>query len=175
MPSYNDETTGITYVSDANFTESGESKGVSPTYKGETYPQEFWNVRSFPDGDRNCYTLTPSQGKGMRYLIRARFKYGNYDNKNQTRTFNLSLGVDHWDTIKIEDTRTRITAEIIHVPPSDHMYVCLVNTGNGTPFISVLELRQLGIEFYTSQSGTSLKLHAHYDFSPEDSDSYTRL
>jgi len=44
-------------------------------------------VRSFPEGERNCYPLKPMTGKDANYLIRAGFMYGNYDEKNSTAIF----------------------------------------------------------------------------------------
>ncbi|KAL5575495.1 hypothetical protein UlMin_017194 [Ulmus minor] len=142
--SYTDETTGIFYLSDANFTESGENKDISAAYKKQIVDQlQLWNVRSFPQGIRNCYTLKPKVVKGNRYLIRARFLYGNYDNQLQPPEFNLYIGVDLWDTITTNTANDSIDTEIIHVVSSDNIHVCLVNTGLGIPFISALELRPL--------------------------------
>ncbi|WJZ90757.1 hypothetical protein VitviT2T_009882 [Vitis vinifera] len=84
------------------------------------------NVRSFPKGALNCYTLKPEQGKGNKYLIRAFFMYGNYDSKNQLPVFNFI-----W------------VKEILHGPKTYYMDVCQVNIGSETPFIAALELRQL--------------------------------
>ncbi|CAA6672835.1 unnamed protein product [Spirodela intermedia] len=78
----------------------------------------YANVRSFPDGTRNCYTLRPLV-RGAKYRVNAEFLYGNYDGLGRPPTFDLYLGVNLW--------------------------VCLVNTGNGTPFISALKLRPLPI------------------------------
>ncbi|GMN28838.1 hypothetical protein TIFTF001_041230 [Ficus carica] len=162
--SYTDETTGIYYLSDTNFTETGENREVWPEYKLQTEIQQFWNVRSFPEGERNCYVLKPVQGKDTRYLIRARFMYGNYDNKDYVPGFDLYLGVDFWDTVNLEFAGISIDKEIIHVPSSDHIYVCLVNTGYGVPFISALELRPLDNQIYLSPSGSGLQLFQRYDF-----------
>ena len=98
------------------------------------------NVRSFPEGARNCYTLEPEKGKGNKYLIRAFFMYGNYDSKNQLPVFKLYLGVDKWDTIKFKNSNKIVRKEIIHIPKTDYIDVCLVNNGSGIPFISALEL-----------------------------------
>ena len=167
VSSYIDEITGISYLSDLQFTESGENKEILPAYKAQnTDKQQFWNVRSFPKGTRNCYTLKPTQGKGTRYLIRTRFMYGNYDNKDQAPTFDLYLGVGFWDTVSIKNSWTTIDKEIIHVPSSDNIHVCLVNTNRGIPFISVLELRPLRNDVYeTKNNGSSLQLYGRFDFS----------
>ena len=57
-------------------------------------------------------------------------------------------------TLKFSNSYDVVRKEIIHVPRTDHIYVCLVNTGFGSPFISALELRQLNNSIYTTQSGS---------------------
>ncbi|KAM6601566.1 hypothetical protein CsatA_021175 [Cannabis sativa] len=164
--SYTDEKTSISYSSDAKFIESGENNEISPAYKVTIHDQQLWNLRYFPEEKRNCYTLKPELGKGNKYLIRARFLYGNYDDKNQIPKFDLHIGVNLWETVKIEDASSTLNLEMIHVSLSDHIYVCLVNTGDGTPFISALELRPINNEVnYIPEIGSSLLLHGRYAFS----------
>ncbi|XP_060971592.1 probable LRR receptor-like serine/threonine-protein kinase At1g05700 [Cannabis sativa] len=172
---YVDGTTDLTYVSDTNFTEAGENHEVTATHKFLSDERQLWNVRSFPEGARNCYTLKPVNGKGERYLIRARFMYGNYDNKNRIPEFDLYIGVDFWNKVVLKDTTTVKNEEIIHIPVvSDYIHVCLVNTGKGIPFISALELRPLiaadHADIYKAPEGSSLQLHGRYDFSSSPTD-----
>ena len=123
------------------------------------------NLRSFPEGDRNCYTLQPRQGKNHKYLIRARFEYGNYDSNNQLPIFfKLYLGVDEWTTVEIINASAIYRKEIIHIPITDTIDVCLVNVGQGTPFISVLELRPLNDSIYSPSEPGSLLLYDRWDF-----------
>lgn len=135
--SYTDDRTQIHYTSDAEFTDTGINYNVS---RSENPSKQLMNVRSFPEGARNCYTLEPEKGKGNKYLIRAFFMYGNYDSKNQLPVFKLYLGVDKWDTIKFKNSNKIVRKEIIHIPKTDYIDVCLVNNGSGIPFISALEL-----------------------------------
>ncbi|PON84293.1 Serine/threonine protein kinase [Trema orientale] len=168
---YTDETTGISYISDSQFTDSGENKEILQAYRAQRASEkQFWNLRSFPEGIKNCYTLKPGRGKGTRYLIRARFLYGNYDNEDQAPTFDLYLGVDLWYTVSIRNAWTPTTTEIIHVISTDRIYVCLVNTGNGIPFMSVLELRPLRDDVYETKNGSSLALYGRFDFSSLSTD-----
>ncbi|KAL8093836.1 hypothetical protein AgCh_035641 [Apium graveolens] len=160
---YTDTTTGINYVSDSEFTDAGESKTILPIHRASDLEKQFLTLRSFPQGTRNCYTLKPAQGPGNRYLIRAQFMYGNYDSKGLIPRFDLHLGVEKWDTISFNKTTSQKLSEIIHVPTSDYIHVCLVNTGHGTPFISSLELRYFNNSMYTAEFG-SLKLFARLDF-----------
>ncbi|XP_062088376.1 probable LRR receptor-like serine/threonine-protein kinase At1g51880 [Humulus lupulus] len=164
--SYTDEKTNIVYSSDAEFIETGENKVISPDYKVLSHDQQLWNLRFFPEGIRNCYTLKPSLSKGNKYLIRARFLYGNYDDKNQIPKFDLHLGVDLWTTVIIQDTSSTLDKEIIHSLSSDRIHVCLVNIGGGTPFISALELRPIENDVnYITETGSSLLLYGRYAFS----------
>uniref|UniRef100_A0A7N0TWE5 non-specific serine/threonine protein kinase n=1 Tax=Kalanchoe fedtschenkoi TaxID=63787 RepID=A0A7N0TWE5_KALFE len=152
--SYTESTTYINYVPDAGYIDSGVSKSIATQYKTSGLGRQFENVRSFPDGDRNCYTLKPHQVKGTQYLIRARFMYGNYDSLNKFPEFDLYVGGNLWTTVNISDSPSTATAEIIHAPSSPITYVCLVNKGKGIPFISVLELRLMKNTIYNSTSGS---------------------
>ncbi|PWA87672.1 leucine-rich repeat transmembrane protein kinase protein [Artemisia annua] len=147
---YTDNKTGLNYVSDAGFLESGVSQKILPTYNFPNLDIVYTTLTSFPQGTRNCYTLRPKQGKGNRYLIRARFHYGNYDSKGQPPQFDLYLGSDLWSTIRF-NAMLPVNYEIIHLTSSDYIYVCLVNIGLGTPFISALELRLLDSSMYANQ------------------------
>ena len=96
-----DEVTGIWYQTDEGFIESGSNHGVAPNINFDQFPptinQTLITLRSFPEGERNCYTLKPKQDKQnqkQKYMIRAIFSYGNYDLKNQAPTFDVYLGVN---------------------------------------------------------------------------------
>ncbi|XP_044479467.1 putative leucine-rich repeat receptor-like serine/threonine-protein kinase At2g19230 [Mangifera indica] len=133
---YTDKLTGLNYTSDAIFIETGVSKNISPEYTNITLEQQFLNVRSFPEGVKNCYTLKPLQGN-LKIFIRATFMYGDYDGQGQVPSFDLLLEADVWDS-------------------KNYAYVCLVNTGSGTPFISALELRPVTNSTYQTESGSLL-------------------
>lgn len=91
--------------------------------------------------------------------------YANYDGRNNVPQFDLFVGDIIWDTIKLDNASSIMTTEIIHVPPRKNIYVYLVNTGLGTPFISSLELRLLKNSTYETQSlAESLWLLRRYDF-----------
>ncbi|KAL5575491.1 hypothetical protein UlMin_017190 [Ulmus minor] len=157
-----DETTGIAYTADANFTDAGEIKEISAQFNSLNIQQQYRNVRSFPQGAKNCYILRPSQGKNRTYLFRAGFMYGDYDGKNQLPEFDLYVGVNLWKNVVVDNSSSIITMEMIHVIETDYVHVCLVNTGSGTPFISVLEVRLLNNNAYVSEYG-SLDLYARLD------------
>ena len=133
-------------------------------------PRYAKNLRSFPQGTRNCYTLRPEQGKNNNYLIRARFVYGNYDGENQIPEFDLHLGVNEWTTVNLTNASPYgYYYDIIHVSLTDYIDVCLVNTGHGVPFISALELRHLDNSIYQTQ-GMALKKIRGYDIGRNSSD-----
>ena len=123
--------------------------------------QAAWDLRSFPQGIRNCYSINIMQD--TKYLIRGTFFYGNYDGLSKLPQFDLHLGVNKWDTVKIENVSVGVIKELIHVPSQNYLQVCLVNTGLGMPFISAIELRPLNNKTYVTISG-SLALFSRYDF-----------
>lgn len=119
---------------------------------GSTDEQEK-TLRSFPDGQRNCYTIPSTSGK--KYLIRTTFTYGNYDGLKSSENgslflFGLHISVNFWTTVNLtkQDSSDTIWKEVLTVAPDEFIYVCLVNFGSGTPFISALELRQLDDPMY---------------------------
>ena len=130
--------TGISYKSDKDFISTGKNTVVAPEH---SYGKMVDSLRTFPEGKRNCYTLKPIQGKNQNYYVRAFFYYGNYDSKNQTQImFDLYIGVNHWTTVQVLEEYGSAYHEIIHYSVTDTIYVCLVNTGSGVPFINGLDL-----------------------------------
>ncbi|KAL5757700.1 hypothetical protein ACOSP7_020311 [Xanthoceras sorbifolium] len=171
---YNDSTTGINYVSDAAFIEIGTSMTLSNEFETVNLQQQLWHVRSFPDQDieRNCYNLKLKSE--TKYLIRATFMYGNYDPQGKLPIqFDLHLGANLWDTVRLDDPSSVVTKEIIHVSSMDYIYVCLGNTGFGTPFISALEFRPLNNSIYVAESG-SLVLFARWDVASTTNETVVR-
>ncbi|XXG57286.1 hypothetical protein AAC387_Pa03g4482 [Persea americana] len=141
---YSDKDTTITYQSDAKFINTGTNKELPEL----AFIKFLNNVRSFPNGSRNCYNLSEIT-KGNKYLIRAYFLYGNYDGKNRTPEFDLYFGVNRWTTIYFSDPSEPFYEEIITVATMNFISICLVDTGSGTPFISALELRPLKSSMYS--------------------------
>ncbi|KAG6727765.1 hypothetical protein I3842_02G140900 [Carya illinoinensis] len=165
---YKEETISIDYISDANYIDTGISRSIASEFKG-TLQQQVWNVRSFPQGVRNCYTINIT--RGTKYLIRGTFVHGNYDGEGNLPEFDLYLGTNMWDTVKVENASYSIIKELIHVPSRNYIHVCLVNTGLGTPFISAIEFRPLKNDLYESKSG-SLALLLRADAGSTSNQSY---
>ena len=96
---YIDETTDINYISDVEFVETGTSHSIDTEFRTSSLEIQFNNVRSFPQGKRNCYRVQPPQGNGSKHLIRTRFMYGNYDGQHKTPEFDLYLEVNLWESV----------------------------------------------------------------------------
>ncbi|GJM99005.1 hypothetical protein PR202_ga16062 [Eleusine coracana subsp. coracana] len=141
---YKDPDTGIFYVSDGAYTDAGQNLMVSPEYRSQVSRPQV-TVRSFPSGVRNCYAL-PTE-TGAKYLVRLQANYGNHDGKNDNSSleFDLYLGPNYWDTVY---ARTNVAYETVFLAWAGWAPACLVNTGRGTPYVSLLELRKLPGELY---------------------------
>lgn len=167
---YMDNVTKLSFVSDAGLIDAGTNYNMSTEYITPSMGKSFHNVRSFGGGAsaRNCYTLR-NLVSGLKYLIRAKFMYGNYDGLNRVPVFDLHLGVNYWTTVNITDADTPVIVEVIAVVPGGSAQVCLVNTGSGTPFISSLDLRPLKNLLYPMANATQgLVLLARANFGPSD-------
>ncbi|KAL6888505.1 hypothetical protein ACP4OV_009531 [Aristida adscensionis] len=151
--SYQDPTSSIIYASDHGFISSGANRNISSAYIKPSLVRRNYNVRFFPEGKRNCYTLR-SLVSGNKYFVRADFYYGNYDGLNNLPIFDLYLGTNYWHEVKFRDASEVNWMDIIVVAPADYLQVCLVNKGMGTPFISGLDLRPLKSTLYPEANGT---------------------
>ncbi|KAJ8754169.1 hypothetical protein K2173_002068 [Erythroxylum novogranatense] len=122
-------------------------------------------LRHFPEDSRKyCYTLNVVSR--TRYLVRATFLYGNFDNNNVYPKFDVSIGATPWSTIVISDANTIESIELIFLASSPTISVCLSNATTGQPFISTLELRQFnGSIYYTEfESRFYLSVSARINF-----------
>ncbi|KAA8518805.1 hypothetical protein F0562_016421 [Nyssa sinensis] len=112
--------------------------------------KQYMTLRHFPaDARKYCYTLNVTTR--TRYLVRATFLYGNFDNNNVYPKFDISLGATHWATIVISDANTIEVQELIFLASDPSISVCLSNATTGQPFISTLELRQFNGSIYLTQ------------------------
>ncbi|CAA7050055.1 unnamed protein product [Microthlaspi erraticum] len=159
---FTERTTNITYKSDASYIDNGFVGSINDVYKS-TLQQQAWNLRSFPEGERNCYNFNLTADR--KYLIRGTFLYGNYDGRSQLPSFDLHIGPNKWTPVKLGGVATLSFHEMIHVLTQDRLQVCLVKTGETTPFISSLELRRLPRGMYP-QSGRSLILFGRIYYPP---------
>lgn len=154
---YTDTIHGIFYVSDGSYVDAGENHGVAADKESGRIRPDL-TVRSFPSGVRNCYALPTNAGN--KYLVRVVAFYGNYDGKNSSSSlqFDLHLGSNYWDTVQAGSTKQ--VYEALFVAWASWAPVCLINTGQGTPFVSSVELRMLGSELYPHvMTNQSMRLH----------------
>ncbi|VVB00534.1 unnamed protein product [Arabis nemorensis] len=147
---FREKTTNLTYISDANFINTGIGRSIKQAYRTQ-FQQQTWNLRSFPQGIRNCYTLNLTIGD--EYLIRTNFLHGGYDDKPSTE-FELHLGPNLWTKVSTTNENQTSIFEMIHLLTTDRLQICLVKTGDSTPFISALELRKLMNTTYLTQQGS---------------------
>lgn len=155
---YIEPDTGLRFSSDADFIRSGKIGKIDASLPKTL--KSYVTLRYFPDGIRNCYNL--SVKKGTNYLMRVTALYGNYDSRNITPKFDLYVGPNFWVTIDLEKRASGQTEEIIYIPRSNSLDVCLVRTGTSTPLISSLELRPLANDVYITESGSLKSLKRYY-------------
>uniref|UniRef100_A0A1J3FCP5 Putative LRR receptor-like serine/threonine-protein kinase n=1 Tax=Noccaea caerulescens TaxID=107243 RepID=A0A1J3FCP5_NOCCA len=147
---YEETYTGLQFSSDEKFIRSGKNGRIRENPVGYAKPYE--TLRYFPDGIRNCYSLNVE--KGRTHLIVARFVYGNYDGFDLKPKFDLYLGPNPWATVDLQSLVNGTAEEILHIPTSNSLQICLVKTGETTPMISALELRPMGNDSYITKSGS---------------------
>ncbi|AEC06307.1 Leucine-rich repeat protein kinase family protein [Arabidopsis thaliana] len=165
--SYIEPSSNLTFISDVNFIRGGKTGNIQNNSRTNFIFKPFKVLRYFPDGIRNCYSLSVKQG--TKYLIRTLFYYGNYDGLNTSPRFDLFLGPNIWTSVDvlIADVGDGVVEEIVHVTRSNILDICLVKTGTSTPMISAIELRPLRYDTYTARTG-SLKSMAHFYFTNSD-------
>ncbi|KAL9814880.1 putative transferase, protein kinase RLK-Pelle-LRR-I-1 family [Arabidopsis thaliana] len=161
---YKENRTGLLFSSDATFIQSGKTGRVQANQERK-FLKPYRTLRYFPEGIRNCYNL--SVFKERKYLIRAYFLYGNYDGQNTAPVFDLYLGPNLWAKIDLQD-ENGTWEEILHIPTSNSLQICLVKTGMATPLISSLVIRPMRTGRYTTESG-SLKTYKRFYFNKSGS------
>ncbi|XP_019056626.1 PREDICTED: leucine-rich repeat receptor-like serine/threonine-protein kinase At2g14510 [Tarenaya hassleriana] len=154
---YTEPFTNLTYTSDAGFIRSGKTGRIQKD-PGSNYMKPYTVLRYFPDGIRNCYDLSVRQD--TKYLINTLFVYGNYDGRNSPPRFDLYLGPNFWATVDLQ--RGYGKEEIVHVPRTNTLGICLVKTGTTLPLISAIELRPLKYGTYVSQTGSLKSLFRQF-------------
>ncbi|XP_051186918.1 probable LRR receptor-like serine/threonine-protein kinase At4g29180 [Lolium perenne] len=163
--------TQITYVSDGPYVDGGENHEIGDVRSAGDYT-DLRTLRSFPSGLRNCYTLPTVSG--AKYLVRTQVFYGNYDGKNDSSSvqFELYLGTNFWD--KVENV-SYWPSEAVFVAWASWVPVCLINTGNGAPFVNTVELRQLGPSLYPDVNTDQFMCLCTYDRRNLGATSFTRF
>ncbi|CAN6984589.1 unnamed protein product [Brassica oleracea var. botrytis] len=160
---YIEPDTGLWFSSDSDFIQSGKIGKIDPSLPKTI--KSYVTLRYFPDGIRNCYNLSVKQGTN--YLMRFTALYGNYDGLNITPMFDLYVGPNFWVTIDLENKISGQSEEIIYIPRSNSLDLCLIKTGATTPMVSSVELRPLANDIYITESG-SLKSFKRYYLTSSD-------
>ncbi|CAH2065220.1 unnamed protein product, partial [Thlaspi arvense] len=155
---YIEPDTGLWFSSDSDFIQSGKIGKIDASLPKTL--KSYVTLRYFPDGIRNCYNLGVKQGTN--YLIRVTVLYGNYDRLNIYPKFDLYIGPNFWVKIGEKEEISGQTEEIIYIPRSNYLDLCLVKTGTSTPMISSLELRPLANDVYITESGSLKSLKRYY-------------
>ncbi|CAG7910522.1 unnamed protein product [Brassica rapa] len=175
---YDEPSTGLRFSSDAAYIQSGQTGSIQPNRESQ-YLKPYRRLRYFPNGSRNCYNLNVE--KGSKYLVRAFFVYENYDGLNIKPKFDLYLGPNLWSTIDFQEPEEDVRrVEMLHIPTSNSLQICLVKNGTTTPLISTLEIRPVKTTIYETVSG-SLNLYLRTFFNKSDtyirypSDRYDRV
>ncbi|XP_019087318.1 PREDICTED: probable LRR receptor-like serine/threonine-protein kinase At4g29180 [Camelina sativa] len=77
----------------------------------------------------------------------------------------LLLNPSELRLLKFRNASENVVKEILSFAESDTLYICLVNKGKGTPFISALELRPMNSSIYGTEFGrnVSLVLYRRWD------------
>jgi Malectin-like domain len=140
---------GLQWTPDSNYMFGKSAK----TSFGNDNKKQYSTVRYFlEDAEKYCYDLNVTSN--MRYLVRATFFYGSFDNATVYPKFHLSLGATYWDEIVINDVDIPVVKEMIVLAPSDSLSICLFNTSSGVRFISTIELRKFNRSMYYTQFET---------------------
>uniref|UniRef100_A0A1D1ZCT3 Uncharacterized protein At1g24485 n=1 Tax=Anthurium amnicola TaxID=1678845 RepID=A0A1D1ZCT3_9ARAE len=113
--------------------------------------KEMNTLRFFPAGKGNCYVLPWSSEDKV--LLRAGFYYGNYDSLSKPPTFDLQFDGFRWATVVTTSGEDPIYHEAVYTPKKAVINVCLINTGNGVPFISSLEVTPWPSDLYRFMTG----------------------
>ncbi|KAK4267378.1 hypothetical protein QN277_024165 [Acacia crassicarpa] len=178
---YTDPKTKSSYEADFGFVEYGETHNVPSNYTKEQIGNQLKTLRCFPKGKRNCYTvpITPSNNGNTYYVVRTFFAYGNYCNNGTIPSFDLYIGVNYWATFNessgdIDASGGIVRFEVIHVSSTDKINVCLVNTGHGTPFISLLEVFPWLNSRYDQTASSFLRLMSRSKLGMSENDTYIR-
>ncbi|KAK1373661.1 putative LRR receptor-like serine/threonine-protein kinase [Heracleum sosnowskyi] len=105
-------------------------------------------LRVFTTGIKNCYAFDVEEGE--RIVVRASFKYGNYDNKSSPPTFDLQFDGNFWTTVETSNDEV-VAHEVTYVVKKNVASVCVAQTkADQFPFISAIEVRSTDSDVYSN-------------------------
>ena len=145
---YNDSVTGIQWVPDDGYITTGVNVGnVDPANQVPAFP-ELTTLRFFNGShSKDCYSLPVTQNS--KYLLRASFYYGQYDNAATGPTFHMAIDATIVANISTasEDLDGPVAGQSSYeeftIKARSHVtYLCLLRDSTKTnPFISAIALR----------------------------------
>ncbi|XP_042505624.1 uncharacterized protein At1g24485-like [Macadamia integrifolia] len=137
---YTDEK-GIKWSGDDPFIQTGKN-AVVQTSNSNSISHVMNTLRVFPTHNKkNCYSINATNGE--KFLVRASFYYGNYDNKSSPPSFDLHFNGNKRTTV-VTSSEELVSKVSIYNVKVDAISVCLAQTHpNQLPFISALEVRSL--------------------------------
>ncbi|KAF8402811.1 hypothetical protein HHK36_010902 [Tetracentron sinense] len=140
---------GIQWRTDDEFIEAGENRIVNSSKYEVVVPQQMESLRIFTQKSKNCYSLPTT--KDVRYLIRAGFYYGNYDEHYMPPEMILVIDRDQWDGVGTSIYRS-VYREVIYTAKGNNVSVCLSQVSDYVPFISSLEAVPLLEDMYSGMT-----------------------
>lgn len=145
---YFTESDGIFWTSDAPYAPPISKNFSLPIHSALRTLRSFPPDASSPSG-RSCYSNLVPAGLS---LVRATFTYGNYDALNKPPVFGVSIGATMYSTVDFKMQDPWVEEVILNA--TEVQAFCLIAI-NGTPVISLLELRPLPSGSYNHASSSS--------------------
>ncbi|KAF3671279.1 hypothetical protein FXO38_06648 [Capsicum annuum] len=168
---YIDAATGLHYVSDSGFIDTGNNATISTEFQTTGLEQQLLTLRSFPHGTKNCYTIRPSKvntGRGTPFISTVELRLFNDTRMYVTGSgslqtiMRLDLGSTSTKSIRYQDDiYDRIWVPYNNVEntislkgPTANYRISLERTGNSTlpPIINALEIYKVMKQFNTTQT-----------------------
>ena len=155
-----DNHTFVIWETDEDYIKTGQNEFLVFT-NASFYPMK--TLRSFPSGSKNCYNLLlVAQSK---YLLRAGFYYGNYDNNFKPPTFVLEVDGKLNVTVTTSLSDDPVYHEFIFFVEKENVDVCLTRTQEDhVPFISTIESNALYDSYKLMENHTALYLERRINY-----------
>ncbi|GMN24400.1 hypothetical protein TIFTF001_000545 [Ficus carica] len=155
-----DNHTFVIWETDEDYIKTGQNEFLVIT-NASFYPMK--TLRSFPRGSKNCYNLLLiAQTK---YLLRAGFYYGNYDNNFKPPTFVLEVDGKLNVTVTTSLSDDPVYHEFIFFVEKENVDVCLTRTQEDhVPFISTIESNALYDSYKLMENHTALYLERRINY-----------
>ncbi|KAK2643189.1 hypothetical protein Ddye_024952 [Dipteronia dyeriana] len=152
-----------TWRTDEEFIKSGKNILIAPNQNFNVMN----TLRSFPDGNKNCYKL-PLNSDDIKYLLRAGFFYGNYDGQSRPPSFKLEIDGNLWANVTTSMSQEDpVYHELVYRVKQDQATLCLVRTSNDeVPFISSIEAVEMDDSniYRLMENKTALYLHSRINY-----------